>query len=548
MLDELDGLSTRPPDELDRALRGLLDAYSHRLDAWYTSLATRRLAALRSTTPDGVHLGAYGWLDELRPATGAGVNHGFVHAPSLPQAATAAVLRSGHLAHHDPEHQALEIDLTADRVRTALTLLDGVAQGQPLAALLGYRFERAVRDRSIFLAQYILPIRRLAPLRPDGAAPAPPTTSDHVAARDVVDGVALLERWRTEGPALFDALQQLVKLPPPPAEVFLMPPQEQRDQLAVELDRLADSYDAVADLLLAEAVHQNVLGNHERAAAALGALDRQGRPPRVEFVRTPRTGKSYTQRLLVLIGDEAYPPSWPSPVRDPRSQAEPRLNAWLARILGDPRRIRFTAAVAGQTTPLVLRFEELGLSPLSAVLASQAPGRDEPSELEERLRQAFLAARPASAAAVTLLDDPPPGDPRFVGLGAFRALAHWAHTLVTTHRPAAAGDLALPQDEVGDRFDEAELAGRADAVADAYAAATTRLEAAVSGPSPDPQQLTDALWAAADLGVDGSVPRAMTDDGPASADALLAQAQSVAAADDHGGGARRRRGRWRRTG
>ena len=530
VLDELDGLSSRPPDELDRALRGLLDAYSHRLDAWYTSLATRRLAALRSTTPDGVHLGAYGWLDELRPATDAGVNHGFVHAPSLPQAATAAVLRSGHLAHHDAEHQALEIDLTADRVRTALTLLDGVEQGQPLAALLGYRFERAVRDLGVSLAQYILPIRRLAPLRPDGAAPAPPTTSDHVAARDVVDGVALLERWRTEGPALFDALQQLVKFPPPPAEVFVMPPQEQRNQLAVELDRLADSYDAVADLLLAETVHQNVLGNHERAAAALGALDRQGRPPRVEFVRTPRTGKSYTQRLLVLIGDDAYPPSWPSPVRDPRSQAEPRLNAWLARILGDPRRIRFTAAVAGQATPLVLRFEELGLSPLSAVLAGQAPGRDEPSELEERLRQAFLAARPASAAAaaVTLLDEPPPGDPRFVGLGAFRALAHWAHTLVTTHRPAAAGDLALPQDEVGDRFDEAELSTRAAAVADAYAAATTRLEAAVSDASPDTQQLTDALWAAADLGVDGSVPRTMTDDGPASVDALLAQAQSVA--------------------
>ena len=115
-----------------------------------------------------------------------------------------------------------------------------------------------------------------------------------------------------------------------------------------------------------------------------------------------------------------------------------------------------------------------------------------------------------------------------MGLGAFRALAHWAHTLVTTHRPAAAGDLALPQDEVGDRFDEAELSTRAAAVADAYAAATTRLEAAVSDASPDPQQLTDALWAAADLGVDGSVPRTMTDDGPASVDALLAQAQSVA--------------------
>ena len=260
-----------------------------------------------------------------------------------------------------------------------------------------------------------------------------------------------------------------------------------------------------------------------------GALDRQGRPPRVEFVRTPRTGKSYTQRLLVLLGDDAYPPSWPSPVRDPRSQAESRLNAWLARILGDPRRIRFTAALAGQTTPLVLRFEELGLSPLSAVLASRAPGRDEPSELEERLRQAFLAARPVSSgtAAVTLLDDPPAGDLRFVGLAAFRALTAWAHTLVTTHRPAAAGDLALPQDQVGDRFDDAELTERADRVAEAYAAATTRLAAAVAAPA-DRQPLVDALWAAADLGVDGAVPRAMADDGPATVEALLVQATAVA--------------------
>ena len=544
VLAELDELAACSAAELDPALRGLLDAYGHRLDAWYTSLATRRLDTVRSRTPDGVHLGGYGWLDDLRPGSGGGVNHGFIHAPSLAQAATAAVLRSGHLAHHDAEHQALELDLTADRVRTALSLLDGVAQGQPLAALLGYRFERAVRARSISLAQYILPIRRLAPLRPDGASAAPPTTSDDVAARDVVDGVALLERWRNEGPALFDALQQLVKFPPPPAEVFVMPPQHERDQLAVELDRLADSYDAVADVLLAELVHQNVLGNHERSAAALGALDRQGRPPRADFVRTPRTGKSYTQRLLVLMGEELFPPTWPAPALDPRSRAEPRLNAWLARILGDPRRIRFTAVVAGLDAPLVLRFDELGMSPLSAVLASQAPGRDEPSELEQRLRDAFLAAVPDSAAggAVTLLNDPPAGaDPRFVGLGAFRVLAQWAYRLVTTARPAAAGDLALPQDQVGDRFDEAELAARADVVRAAYASARAMVEATVGVAPPADEQLAAALWAAADLGVKGSVPGADGD--------LLAQAHSVlqtmaAAADtefDLSGGADRLR-------
>ncbi len=40
-------------DELDRALRGLLDSYSHRLDAWFTSLATRRLGQLRTSAPSG---------------------------------------------------------------------------------------------------------------------------------------------------------------------------------------------------------------------------------------------------------------------------------------------------------------------------------------------------------------------------------------------------------------------------------------------------------------------------------------------------------------
>jgi hypothetical protein len=536
VLADLDFLGTRPAGELDQALRGLLDAYSHRLDAWYTSLATRRLATLRAAAPGGVHLGGYGWLDDLRPAADAATSHGFIHTPSLGQAATAAVLRSGHLAHNDDEHQALAIDLTADRVRTALTLLDGVAQGQPLAALLGYRFERAVRDRGLELAQYILPIRRLVPLRADGSPAASPTPSDHIAARDVVDGVGLLERWRAEGPALFDALQQLVAWPPPPAEVFMMPPQPERDLLAAELDRLADSYDAVADVLTAEAVHQNVLGNNERAGAALAALDRQGQPPRIDFVRTPRTGKSYAQRLLVLIGDESIPAAtWPALVHDARAAAEPRLNAWLARIIGGPRRIRFAASSPGAAWQLAVAFDELGLSPLSAVLACHRPGQDAPSEFEERLLHHFAAKLSPQAPATTklvLLDDAPRrANTATVGLGAFRALTRWAYTLITTHRPATAGDLALPRDEVGERLDDAQLRGRADALATAYAAALDTLERVIGAAAPTDQELTDALWGAAEFGIDGSVPppppfRGST---PAHHDELITRARAVAA-------------------
>jgi hypothetical protein len=534
VLRALDSLSTRSPAELDHGLRGLLDAYGYRLDAWYTSLATRRLARMRAERPTGVHLGAYGWVEDLRPAAGGPRSHGFIHAPSLSQAATAAVLRSGHLAHRDPEHAALEVDLTAERVRVALDLLDGVAQGQPLAALLGYRFERAVRARGLGLAQYLLPFRRLVPLRPDGSTPAAPAVSDHLAARDVVDGVGLLERWRTDGPALFDALQQYVAFPPPPAEVFVMPPESQRQILAEELDRLADCYDAVADVLVAESVHQNVLGNRDRAGAALTALDRQGRPPRLEFVRTPRTGKSYTQRLLVLIGDDSFPPSWPTPIRDVRSAAEPRLNAWLARMIGTPRRVRFAARLGDQPLANTVTLEQLGLSPLAAVMASHRPSDETSSELEERLRHAFVAELPSAARdrTLTLLDDPPSdGNANLVGLGAFRALTRWAYTVITTHRPATAADLALPQDQVAEAPDDVELAGRADALALAYAAVRQQVDAARAAPAPTDQELLDALWAAAAFGMDGAVPPPpVAGDQPWSAADLRARLDTVAGA------------------
>ena len=154
-------------------MAGTLDLASHRLDAWITSLATKRLHDMRRDSTSGVLFGGYGWVMNLKPGvlpavpTGSPAppplppgeegpivqptnNPGFIHAPSLTQAATAAVLRSGHLAHitNDTPDGPLAIDLSSERVRIAESLLDGVRQGQPLAALLGYRFRaRAPRAR-----------------------------------------------------------------------------------------------------------------------------------------------------------------------------------------------------------------------------------------------------------------------------------------------------------------------------------------------------------------------------------------------------------------
>ena len=106
-------LETVPQDGLGRHLAGVLDLFSYRLDAWITGLATRRLGELRKQTPRGLALGGFGWVEDLKPEPQAPVRvlppgeqgplfaarerGGAIHAPSMPQASAAAVLRSGYL-------------------------------------------------------------------------------------------------------------------------------------------------------------------------------------------------------------------------------------------------------------------------------------------------------------------------------------------------------------------------------------------------------------------------------------------------------------------
>jgi len=155
-----------PPAVLGRLAAGVLDLASHRLDAWVTAQASRRLATLRTRKPAGVRLGGYGVVEGVRPAGAPPASQGYIHAPSLGQAATAAVLRSGHLAHLGGDGAPLAIDLSSRRVRLALSLLDGVRAGQPLGALLGYRLERGLHEnhRELVLDRYIAALRALAPL------------------------------------------------------------------------------------------------------------------------------------------------------------------------------------------------------------------------------------------------------------------------------------------------------------------------------------------------------------------------------------------------
>ena len=90
---------------------------------------------------------------------------------------------------------------------------------------------------------------------------------------------------------------------------------------------------------MAESVYQVVRGNPLRAASTVESIaGGETPPPELEVVRTPRTGIALTHRLVTLFsGDPQLPPEWTTRQRISfRANAEPHLNAWAAKLLGNP--------------------------------------------------------------------------------------------------------------------------------------------------------------------------------------------------------------------
>lgn len=498
-LERLETLASLPTAELERRFGEALDACSHRLDAWITAAATHRLQALRRDAPSGCHVGGYGWVEDLRPASAQPSPGGYVHAPSAAHAGAAAILRNGYLS-RGGAGSAYEVDLSSRRVRDALVLLDGTRQGEPLAALLGQRFERDLHERE--LERLISPLRDRFPLvagkTPEGDGP-----TELVAAGNVVDGLALRRAWN-EKSAPFDGDGSLPALSP-----------GQLDALHAALDSLNGSVDAVADLLTAESIFQSVNGNTTASAASLDALAQGVQPPRPGIVGSPLGGTSFTQRLVVALAPGGGPAGqWGPPT--PRALAEPALDHWLGTLLGSPARIG-CRVLFPDGSPHEVRLDSLRLRPLDLVALARTP----PSGLGEgELDRRVLDAAGAPAGAQVLYD----ASELEWSLAAALELARAAGELLAVARPLAPADLVVPAE-----------AGSAATAADAEAAlraqaALERLDAVAQAlaSAHDADTLRSALGAGAALGVAGAYPPREADASALAALAAAAQKELAA--------------------
>jgi len=417
--DALERLIGVPTARLERLLVEHLDTLRYRLDAWRQGVQAVQLSLMRDESDsgfasDGIYLGAYGWVENLeaddrtlapkrldtdlanifqRPGDLEIVtddsNHGHIHAPSLDQAVAAAILRNGHLVNATlDEPELLAVDLSSRRVRLAQRIIEGIRNGQPLGALLGYQLERALHDEEdLFLDRIIDELRLHFPLAGNAMAS---TRDDSVAdvglveARNVVDGHALAGHLGEEG---VDTSYPYDLGGMPDLSDFSGPGLPTAAQIAGIIDGhvydMVSIADAVGDLSLAEGVYQVVRGNYDRAAGTLDAFGKGTFPPEPEVTRTPRSGKTLTHRAtLHLVG--GLPPAG-----NPRSAGEPALARWVAERVPDPTQIvarvswsDMDGAAVGSLTPTMA---ELGLEPIDIFYLIDTGGERGLPEFDELL-------------------------------------------------------------------------------------------------------------------------------------------------------------------
>lgn len=482
-LDALQHLENVPTARLERLLAEHVDTCSYRFDAWRMGLLHLQLDLMRrqqtDKEPGGIYLGAYGWVEHLRPENKTfqpvhldnelaefflkndpnpplfdATNGGHVLAPSLNHAVTAAVLRNGFMANAVPgQPEVLAVDLSSERVRQALAILEGMRNGQKLGALLGYRLERILHDRTdgLELDRFILPLRQAFPLaarRIKKTAGTEDTPVEALEARNVPDGLELV-RHVTQTRLFAYPYGKANKLPASttPAE---------RAALDAAVQQIVALRDAVADLAIAESVHQAVMGNHERTAANLDGYAGASVPTEPEVVRTPRSGTVLTHRIGVHFDPAATLP----PGSNARATAEPGLQRWLEKVLPEPADIACSVAYrprnANADTTLTVTAAQINLQAIDLLYLYAADRQQSMTAIDDRL-VVFVAANfdvhPGSEIKI-LYTAPIAGK---VTLFALNPLLESLSNLILSARPLEATDVLPPAQTTTDHKSEPML-------------------------------------------------------------------------------------------
>ena len=223
----------------------------------------------------------------------------------------------------------------------------------------------------------------------------------------------------------------------------------QTPAIDTEVQALVEINDALADLAVAEGVHQAVLGNADRAAASMDAFTRTAFPPEPDVIATPHTGQRLNHRVAVQLRPGLSPAA--SPVQGlpvtPRMAADPAVARWLAALLPAPANVacRVTWSDPATHAPgsAVITQADLGLQPIDLLFLLRPTDQATMTELDDRIvaRVMHTQTLRADTELVLRYTDPVPGK---ISLFQLSPLVDTLRRLMLAARPARPSDYTMP--------------------------------------------------------------------------------------------------------
>jgi hypothetical protein len=554
--DGLTILAKLPTARLERLLAEHIDTVNYRLDSWQTALFDLRVRAQRNLSGEqrklGLHLGSYGYLENLRPARARHVkipedvlpqemregadnlfldsqNGGYVHTPSLNHATGAAILRSGYLTHASrAEQDKLAVNLSSARVRRAKYLIDGVRSGQSLESLLGYLFERGLHDwttRAVdpVILDHLKPVFRKAFPIKRTKVPQQGITGDAAKITEDFSVTNGLDLARTTTPFPY-GIAELNSLDP-----------TQSAAIQQEKSNLENSLDSLRDVLTAEAAYQLALGNFDRAGAVMRSISGGDMPVQVEVIDSSRgSDLSFTNRVALQFDPGVVTNPWaPIPLRR-RARTEPAFNKWAGDLLGDPKTIRCSVQTNDAAVSDIVSLADLALQPLDLVfLIGKKVEATGFSELESRVRYFFAQKHSLGDDVVVKIEFANSGSPDLTvrSFAEVLPLANAIRELAGKSRPLQARDfvptskeVSAPADNPGN-IDVVELQGRVTGIRAEFDTLLGDLQNAAN--AADVAALRQSLIAIANAGFVHAFPLTAFGSDQAHLDMLLAQNTSL---------------------
>ena len=386
--------------EIEELITATFDLFNYRLDAWLTGLLGQRIFQRMKNKYHKIALGAYGWVFNLREDPAEPPSEEFIVAPSINHAITASVLRSSYVRASEGKKKdySLSVNLSSIRVRQALRIIHGIRNGLSLGAILGSDLERLLHEdhkrfRGMEMEFFIYYLRKAYPLNDTTTQYGKAKDRDH--SLDVLNGVALLEdlrgvktvgrnkkqltelyasgaRWREDWlKRLFREpdMKQIEKLLgyDPGNRLSHQRFEEQIDRLFYLIQRMEDSYDALADVVTSESVYQLTQGNRVAVDALMNSMNTGRSFPEPEVTEIPLDCAHIEQRVFAALNPAAQPSD------DLLSRADPAMDQWLGEMLGTRKFLyEYVDAQTDQAVavPIGAEHESLHLSPSEIVYLS----------------------------------------------------------------------------------------------------------------------------------------------------------------------------------